>query len=102
MAAADIQIRDFRQRRRFAEIAVEAAGIVNQATIGAIGRGAQLAQPAGRFAVGGIAVMVEFRQQRRCDDRFQTGAADFRIAVFAGHNLALFRNADAGRVGEGG
>ena len=104
-ARADVELRDFGDRRRGEEIVGEARRLVDHRAIGG--------HAVDRERRGRVEKLLRrhlrFRQQRglqaRGHQRFQIAAADLGICVFARNDLALFGQADlslhgAGRLGQ--
>ena len=107
-AAADVQLRDLGDHRRFAEVGGEALGFIDQP---AVGLERQLRERVHDRTEGlrfGLLFQVEQgRFQRSGSEDFQVAATDFRVRVFRGDDFALFGDADlpgngAGRLREDG
>src|SRR6266702_4298523 len=93
--AADIEAGDLLQHRGFAEIPVEAFGLVDQIAIGTEGMRRQFFHD--REIVAGWRRAVPFEQRRLERGRsqgFEIAPADFRVGILAGDYFALLGDAD--------
>ena len=90
-----LSVDDFRDHGRSPEIIDKAVGLIDQAAIGCEGQRRQLLHRLEIFAARrALPRLQQARFQRRRGENFQIVAADFRVGIFAGDDLALFGDPD--------